>query len=98
VRSVRYLSPAQLELEEAVAFYDRRSRVVARAFLADVMSALEGVRRLPESAPVLRGAVRRKPLRKFPYSILFALDGDTVVIVAVMHGKRRPDYWAPRVG
>ncbi len=98
MRAVRYLAPARLELVEAIQFYDRRSRRVARSFLAEVRGALDSLCELPEAAPVLCGEVRRKALRKFPYSILFVVETDVLLVVAVMHGKRRPEYWIPRLG
>lgn len=34
---------------------------------------------------------------KFPFSIVYAIKGDIVYIVAVAHGSREPEYWRPRV-
>jgi len=41
--------------------------------------------------------LRRSLLARFPYGIIFGLDGDTVVVVAVAHLHREPRYWADRV-
>jgi hypothetical protein len=32
-----------------------------------------------------------------PYSIIYGLDGEVVVVVAVAHLYREPRYWAGRV-
>ena len=42
-------------------------------------------------------AVRRKVLRRFPYSVAWLVEPTGIVIVAVAHGKRRPGYWLDRV-
>jgi len=36
---------------------------------------------------------RRCPLNRFPYAILYHIDGKHIVIVAVMHMRRNPDKW-----
>jgi len=33
----------------------------------------------------------------FPYNVLYAIEKDTIVIVAVAHQKRRPSYWKARL-
>lgn len=45
----------------------------------------------------LRPGVRRRILRRFPYSILYTLDNDVVLVIAVAHQRRRPGYWRRRV-
>jgi plasmid stabilization system protein ParE len=50
----------------------------------------------PEAAPVARGTIRRKLLRRFSYSLLYTLRPDEIRILAVMHQSRRPFYWSGR--
>jgi hypothetical protein len=40
--------------------------------------------------------VRFLLLTRFPYGLVYGLDGDTVVVVAVEHLHRMPRYWADR--
>ena len=40
---------------------------------------------------------RRVRLNRFPYGILFTIEGDTVLITAVMHLRRAPGAWLNRV-
>ncbi|MGI9306620.1 MAG: type II toxin-antitoxin system RelE/ParE family toxin [Gammaproteobacteria bacterium] len=42
------------------------------------------------------GAFRRFPLRKFPFTLIYALEQDVLVVVAVAHHRRRPGYWMGR--
>jgi toxin ParE1/3/4 len=44
----------------------------------------------------VRGAIRRRLLRPFPYAILYTVRNDMVRILAVMNLKRRPGYWIGR--
>jgi hypothetical protein len=36
-------------------------------------------------------------LRRFPFSILYIVEDDRVIVVAIMHHHRRPDYWHARI-
>ena len=41
--------------------------------------------------------VRRALVRRFPYGILYAIDAETILVVAVMNLHRAPNYWANRL-
>jgi mRNA-degrading endonuclease RelE of RelBE toxin-antitoxin system len=41
--------------------------------------------------------VRRCRLRRFPYGLIYAIDEGDILIVAVAHTHRRPDYWRDRM-
>jgi hypothetical protein len=43
------------------------------------------------------GGFRRVNCPVFPYFIAYFIRGDTVVIAAVAHGSRHPDYWKNRL-
>jgi len=44
------------------------------------------------------GGIRKRPVHRFPYAVLYRVDPDEIVVVAVMHQRRRPDYWRSRIG
>ena len=46
----------------------------------------------------LRDGIRRALLRRFPCAIYFAIEGDIVVVVAVLHASRDPAEWQRRRG
>jgi hypothetical protein len=35
-------------------------------------------------------------LTRFPYGVIYGLEGDTIIVVAVAHLHRQPRYWADR--
>ena len=35
--------------------------------------------------------------RRFPYSILYVIHNNEVIVVAVMHHKQKPNYWIERL-
>jgi toxin ParE1/3/4 len=45
---------------------------------------------------ILKGRFRRYLLQRFPYGIIYAVEGKVIYIAAVMHLKRKPGYWVSR--
>jgi hypothetical protein len=41
----------------------------------------------------MRGSIRRRLIRRFPYALLYRVKPTEVRILAVMNLKRRPAYW-----
>jgi plasmid stabilization system protein ParE len=93
----RYHPEARAEYQSAIAWYRARSRDAARDLANTVDDGLRSIRERPLTWPVWRGGpVRRRVLRRFPYSLFFLVNDHTVVILAVAHHSRRPGYWTHR--
>jgi hypothetical protein len=52
---------------------------------------------MPLMYPLEIGEIRRCVLRQFPYTLRYAVRGDLIVVVAVSHHHRSPDYWVDRI-
>jgi plasmid stabilization system protein ParE len=76
-------------------FMNNRLNAWVRVFFME--AAIDDLGAQPESWPEIEDGIRRRPLRRFPYSVLYRIDKDEIVIVAVMHQRRHPRYWAERV-
>jgi plasmid stabilization system protein ParE len=87
---------AERELNDAAHYYELESLGLGAAFLAEVEHTCRRVMEHPEAAAVVRGAIRRRLLRRFPYAILYTVRDDVARILAVMSLKRRPGYWIGR--
>ncbi len=94
---ISYLSPASLELAEAVAHYDEQVYGYGERFLNAVKKIETYILDYPEMYSVLRWDVRRAPISKFPYSILYRIDSGQILILAVMYQGRQPNYWYDRI-
>jgi hypothetical protein len=40
--------------------------------------------------------IRSKRLEAFPFSVLYSIEEEEIVVVAVAHDKRKPGYWMKR--
>ncbi|MBI3932965.1 MAG: type II toxin-antitoxin system RelE/ParE family toxin [Acidobacteria bacterium] len=95
-RVVRLFPEAEAEVVANERWYAQRSPSVATAFLAEVDQAIARIGETPETWPRYRRGTRRFILRRFPFSVVYRIDGDVVYVVAVAHAKRRPEYWRRR--
>jgi len=50
----------------------------------------------PKSGRPLDGDVRQRYVTRFPYALVYRASADGIRILAVMHPRRRPFYWASR--
>ena len=94
---VRFLEVARSELLQANQYYASYSAAAADRFRRDMRSALRRMTAHPEAWHPLDGRFRRCQLTRFPYGVIYEQVGDELMIVAVAHLHREPDYWRRQV-
>lgn len=87
---------AQQELLEAALWYKEHDKKVAHALIAEVRHLAERIRLFPLMFAEIEPDIRRCPLKNFPYSLLYEIEEERLIIFAVMHQYRKPDYWQER--
>ena len=92
-----FLPEADEEFREAVRYYEKEAPGVGLRFIAEVRKGVSFITENPFASAAVGSGIRRKVLNHFPYSLLYAVELDLVVIVAVAHQKRRPRYWRGRL-
>jgi plasmid stabilization system protein ParE len=88
---------ADEEFQHAIETYQAESAELGLRFYRCVLDAVARIETHPSAWPRLRGAVRKCLVEEFPYKLLYIIEADRLFVVAVMHGKRKPDYWLERV-
>jgi plasmid stabilization system protein ParE len=94
--TVHHLLEAELEILEAVTFYKERAGNIAAVFFAEFSKAREEIATFPEFWKPVGGGYRRKLLERYPYGIIYRIDGQEILIVALAHTSRQPEYWRGR--
>jgi toxin ParE1/3/4 len=95
--TVKFHPAARAEVLEARLWYEERSPLAAVAFAQEVAVAVSRISSAPIRFPVAEHGTRRFVLRRFPYNVFYRIVADeTIVVVAVAHQKRRPNYWSGR--
>lgn len=88
---------AEAELVEGTSFYAQEGgRTLAEAFVAEFSRSAALLNGHPELGARWQGELRRLPLRRFPYSIVYHAGAGVLHIVALAHHSRRPGYWRRR--
>lgn len=81
---------------EAALNYEEAHDQLGRDFLDDIQYAIDTVREHPKLGAEVAYGFRRALLRRFPFSVIYFLEGEDIVVVAVAHHSRRPEYWKGR--
>jgi plasmid stabilization system protein ParE len=84
------------ELTQAVLYLSERSPQATAGLIADYEKAIRMIRTYPEGFILERHGFRRHSLSRHSYSLVYSLEKGVVLILAFMHQKRRPGYWAGR--
>lgn len=87
---------AEAEYEQALGWYLDRSPQAAARFEAAFAEAIEAIRSHPLMFPRCDEVHRYLLLERFPYSLIYRVDGDAAQLLAVAHSRRRAGYWSGR--
>ena len=87
---VSFHETAEFELNDAAVFFESKTTGLGIRFLSAVEKAVAEIVQHPQASPVILQQLRRKLVRKFPYSIIFSIQPDHVRILAIANQKRRP--------
>jgi hypothetical protein len=66
-------------------------------FLDEIDRVVRLVKAYPLASPEIEPEVRRCLFARFPYSLVYGIDGETIVVIAVAHSHRLPRYWIDRL-
>jgi toxin ParE1/3/4 len=97
VKPVVFHDRAKAELEEAAAWYERRRSGLGGEFRIAVEHSIQRIRENPQvGSSYATTRFRHVFLRRFPYVVFYREDANAIWVVAIAHGRRRPDYWKNR--
>lgn len=94
---VRFLSAARRELSKAVARYDEQLPGLGDEFADAVEHTALLIATHPDAGTLHLLGTRRVQVRRFPYSLIYTARSEQIIILAVAHHRRRPEYWLRRV-
>ena len=88
---------ADAEVYEASHWYEERREGLGKEFLSAFTAATSTLRRKPHLYPIVAGEARRVLLQRFPYSVIYEVRGEEVVVLACFHESRDPQEWKRRL-
>ncbi len=95
---VTFLKVAEVELDDAFEYYESVQSGLGFYFLTEVEHAQTRITKFPFSYEEIGKYSRRCLVHKFPYGIIYQYTEaqEEILIVAVSHLHRIPDYWLAR--
>ncbi len=94
---IRYLSQAIAELDDAILYYNYQLPGLGFQFCEEVDSAIEKIKFMPEAWTQVGRRTRRFLVKHFPYAILYVAEPGQILITAVAHLHRDPQYYMDRM-
>lgn len=95
---IEFHPQAQEEFTEEASYYERQIPALGTSFISELESAVALLEAHPKLGAELESPFRHLPMRRFPHSLIYAIESRRIWIVAVAHQKRRPGYWRERIG
>lgn len=95
--NVRFLTLAQQDIADAVIWFEGRQPGTSVAFLDALDRAVRFIKTYPLAGEEIEPEIRRCLFDRFPYSLIYGIEGATIIVIAVAHTHRDPHYWMERV-
>jgi plasmid stabilization system protein ParE len=88
---------AEQELAAAVTLGEQRGAGLGGELLAEAERVAELLCEAPSIGEPIDARHRRFPMRRFPFALIYRVDGDVLRIIALSHRRQRPGYWRGRI-
>lgn len=102
MKGPRFFREALAEYEDAAAYYEMQAPGLGERLVCMIDEALALAMEFPlagkrvEDAPA-QYEIRQQVLAVFDIKVIYTVRDDTLLVVAVFHGHRRPGYWFERL-
>jgi toxin ParE1/3/4 len=88
---------AESDLEQAFSWYENKRHGLGYDFLLQVEAGLRFIERNPEVRPPEYKGTRKHLVKRFPYKIIYLMERERIIVLAVIHGKRSPKLIRKRI-
>ena len=88
---------ARKELDSAMAYYEAQKVGLGLDLLSEVEKVLLKIQENPNLGTLhkIKG-IRRYTIQRFPYLIFYTELDEVIWVIAIAHGRRKPNYWKQR--
>lgn len=97
MRHLRLRPEAIEEWEASILWYNQRRKGLGEVFTDAIEESINLIQADPESYPFLDHDLRAFRVKRFPFSILFTVDNDEILVVSIFHERRDPKVWQSRL-
>lgn len=95
---IKFLKLAQFEFDDAFDYYESQLVGLGYKFQSEIAKSLSRIISYPNSYQKIGKNSRRCLVQKFPYGVVYQFSQETnvLLVVAIAHLHRKPDYWLSR--
>ena len=93
----RFLAPAQAEFFEAITYYAEINAELGVRFEQAVANSVRAAATHPERGAPRSRNTRRWLVEGFPFGIIYREGAGEILVVAVAHQRKKPEYWERRL-
>jgi len=90
LNKVKFVQEAANELRESVEWYELSARGLGIRFTNEIDSTIERIKLNPGLYQKIVSQIRRIQVNKFPFSVFYKTEGNTLIILRIFHNKRKP--------
>ncbi len=90
-RKIYLLTAAINDISDAVNYYNEQKENLGESFLEELDKLFEILSFFPEIFPIKRKNYHEAVMKKFPYVVVYTVEGNKILIYAVFHTRRSPD-------
>ncbi|MGE9268873.1 MAG: type II toxin-antitoxin system RelE/ParE family toxin [Verrucomicrobiales bacterium] len=88
-----FTSAAQTDFREAAFYYEHQSAGLGDQFLDELVATVERICMFPEAWGKVDERYRHCHMRRFPFTLIYLIREEEIVIVSVFHQRRKPSSW-----
>jgi plasmid stabilization system protein ParE len=81
---------AENDLREAHSWYEDKRTGLGYDFLLQVDAGLNFIARNPNIHPIGYKGTRKHFIKRFPYKIIYLVENEQIIVLAVIHSRRSP--------
>lgn len=89
----RFLPLAERDFQDAVDFYESSQQGLGADFACEISGAIERILQYPDGWERVSSNARRCLTLRFPYEVIYAVEHNVVLILAIANQHRKPGYW-----
>ena len=94
----RFLPAAEADLLNQIIYYSNAREGLGIKFQVAVAAAVKKAAASPDSGAPSPKGTRRRLVKGFPFSVMYRASDIELLVVAVAHHRRQPEYWSSRIG
>ncbi len=94
---IRFHPEVYKDVASAYDWYESYANGLGNDFTCELELGLESIASMPEAWSKFGRKFRRFHMSRFPFAIVYSFGDQCVYVLAVMHQRRKPDFWKSRI-